>query len=347
MMHQMGFCEEWITLIIRCITSVKYTLVTKGKNREEFQPARGLRQGDPLSPYLFLIYAESFSRLLDKMKREEKILGTRVGRSNISITHLFFADDCMLFGEVSTDGANHMKAIINKYEAISGQKGWKIITQPDCLLARVMKAKYFPKGDCMSARVGSYLSYTWRSIWGARCLLKEGIGWRIGNGQSVNIWNDAWLPGVENGRVQCQQINIRYSMVSDLIDRDAVTWKHEEIRSLFGEEQMQRIVAIPLANIGLQDALVWRGDNTGIYTAKKGYKWRNIIETPNIHQNSLTKFYKRFWDIKVPSKIRMHLWRVAKKYMPFLFNLKIHRLVNNTLCPVCQRNPFIIFCSDL
>lgn len=117
-----------------------------------------------------------------------------------------------------------------------------------------------------------------------------------------------------------------------------VAWKHEEIRSLFGEDQMQRIIAIPLVNIELQDALVWRGDNTGIYTAKTGYKWRNTIETPNIQQNFLSKFYRRLWDMKVPSKIRIHLWRVAKKYMSVLFNLKISRLVNNTMCRVCHED---------
>ncbi|KAG8472055.1 hypothetical protein CXB51_036938 [Gossypium anomalum] len=127
-----------------------------------------------------------------------------------------------------------------------------------------MKAKYFSKGEFMSARIGPYPSYTWRSIWGARRLLEEGLGWRIGNGKNVDIWNDAWLPGVGNGRVQCQQINIWYSTVLDLVDRDTVTWKQEEIRALFGEEQMQRIVSIPLANDKSQDALVWIGDNTGI-----------------------------------------------------------------------------------
>lgn len=55
------------------------------------------------------------------MKREGKISGARIGRRNISITYLFFADDCMLFGEASTDSASQMKGIINEYEVISGQ----------------------------------------------------------------------------------------------------------------------------------------------------------------------------------------------------------------------------------
>lgn len=61
--------------------------------------------------------------------------------------------------------------------ALLAKQGWKIITQPDCLFARVMKVKYFPKEDFMSAGLGSYPSYTWRSIWGAQHLLEEGFGW--------------------------------------------------------------------------------------------------------------------------------------------------------------------------
>ncbi|KAA3460385.1 reverse transcriptase [Gossypium australe] len=119
LMRRMGFCEEWTSFIMRCITSVSYTVVTNGKNREEFRPTRGLRQGDPLSLYLFLICAEGFSRLIELAKREGRLLGERVGRSHISITHLFFADDSVLFGEASTEGANIMKSIINEYEALS------------------------------------------------------------------------------------------------------------------------------------------------------------------------------------------------------------------------------------
>lgn len=75
LMRRMGFCEEWASLIMRCITSVSYTVVINGKNGEEFRPIRGLRQGDPLIPYLFLICAEGFSRLISMAKRERRLLG--------------------------------------------------------------------------------------------------------------------------------------------------------------------------------------------------------------------------------------------------------------------------------
>ncbi|KAH1064819.1 hypothetical protein J1N35_029806 [Gossypium stocksii] len=56
MMQRMRFCEGWISLIMRCISSVKYMVITNGKNEEEFQPTKGLRQGNPLSPFLLITW---------------------------------------------------------------------------------------------------------------------------------------------------------------------------------------------------------------------------------------------------------------------------------------------------
>ncbi|KAH1129314.1 hypothetical protein J1N35_000692 [Gossypium stocksii] len=142
------------------------------------------------------------------------------------------------------------------------KQGWKLIMNPNCLFARVMKAKYYPKGDFMSSGLESYPSFTWRSVWGARQLLMEGMGWRIGNVESVNIWNDKWLPRPGIGSIMCQNIDIRYSKVANLINKETNTWKHEVLNTLYGKEQVKAIVSIPLVSSSMPDVPVWRGDNT-------------------------------------------------------------------------------------
>lgn len=57
------------------------------------------------------------------------------------------------------------------------KQGLRLISKPDCLLARVMKAKYYAHTDFMNATLGSYPLYTWHSVWTARRLLEQGCGW--------------------------------------------------------------------------------------------------------------------------------------------------------------------------
>ncbi|KAA3465127.1 Ribonuclease H-like superfamily protein [Gossypium australe] len=208
---------------------------------------------------------------------------------------------------------------------------WKIIMQPNCLFARVIN-----RSDFMQAELGAYPSVTWRSIWGARRILEEGIGWRVGNGEGINIWNDAWIPGPGNGRVQCQSIGTRFTIVADLIDKDTSTWKHNIIRSLFGEEQLKRILAIPLVHSRPQDVLIWRRDNSGNYTVKNGYKWIITDGNTRLQIDERTTFFTKLWGLKIPSKIHIFIWKLVNNFLPTLYNLSMRKLIGNTVCPVCQ-----------
>ncbi|KAA3467044.1 reverse transcriptase [Gossypium australe] len=121
----------------------------------------------------------------------------------------------------------------------------------------------------------------------------KGIVLRVGNEEEINIWNDAWIPEPGNGRIQCQAIDTRFTKVADLIDKESTTWKQDIISSLFGEEQLKHILAIPLVSSRPQDVLIWRGDNTGCYTVKNGYKRIITAENPSLQtEDSANFFYK-------------------------------------------------------
>jgi hypothetical protein len=94
MMIKMGFCRRWVKLIM--VSTVRYQIKVNGDYTEQFSPTRGLRQGDPLSPYLFVICAKVLSALLQDAEANGKISGVKKIQAAPAVTHLFFADDSVI-----------------------------------------------------------------------------------------------------------------------------------------------------------------------------------------------------------------------------------------------------------
>lgn len=104
-MDRMSFTQSWVDLIMTCLTTVSYSVVLNGSKGESFKPSRGLRQGDPLSPFLFLICSEGLSSLLRLAIVEDSIKGVRASRYGPPVSHMFFADDCIIFEKATDIGA--------------------------------------------------------------------------------------------------------------------------------------------------------------------------------------------------------------------------------------------------
>lgn len=105
-----------------CITTASYSILINGEPSEKIFPSRGIRQEDPLSPYLFLLCSKGLHALLDKAAREGLIRGISLCRNGPRLTHLFFADDSLLFCRASMQECNHIQAILSEFEAASSQK---------------------------------------------------------------------------------------------------------------------------------------------------------------------------------------------------------------------------------
>ena len=104
-----------------CITSVRYSIKLNGAISDSFAPSCGLRQGDPLSPYLFLLVADGLSILFNKGINSSELSPLKITRRAPGISHLLFADDTLLFFKATVQQANTVKQIIKTYEQATGQ----------------------------------------------------------------------------------------------------------------------------------------------------------------------------------------------------------------------------------
>ncbi|KAG7536796.1 Endonuclease/exonuclease/phosphatase superfamily [Arabidopsis suecica] len=121
-LERLDFHQRWVTWIMQCMTSVSYSYLLNGFAQRLVTPQRGLRQGDPLSPYIFILCSEVLSGLCKKAQLEKKLTGIKVGKKSPRISHLLFADDTMFFCKSDLQECTALMKILHKYEMASGQK---------------------------------------------------------------------------------------------------------------------------------------------------------------------------------------------------------------------------------
>ncbi|GKV50825.1 hypothetical protein SLEP1_g57512 [Rubroshorea leprosula] len=232
-----GFCEKWTQMVMQCVSTVSYTVGINGNQTPFFAPQRGLRQGDPLSPYLYLFIADILSRLLLTATAEKKISSYKIRRKSPTISHLLFANDSLVFYRATAqeninrlirdfwwgqqqdekkvcwvgwdrltqskhDGGMGFKDLHCFNIAMLARQAWRILQNPNALWVRVLKSLYFPNSSFFDARKGSHPSWAWSSILHGRNLVQLGARWNVGNGQDILIYHDKWvptLPGFKTG----------------------------------------------------------------------------------------------------------------------------------------------------
>jgi len=120
-MLKMGFCAKWVSLTMQCISMVSFSVKINGEPTPFFSSSRGLRQGDPLSPYLFILISNVLTWLMKKAIAEGNIKGIQLNKFCPTLSHLLFADDVIFFLDGTIVECQNLAHILNQYYYASGQ----------------------------------------------------------------------------------------------------------------------------------------------------------------------------------------------------------------------------------
>ncbi|XP_027155078.1 uncharacterized protein LOC113755222 [Coffea eugenioides] len=462
-MERMGFCHKWIQWVTACISSVTYSFNINGEQKEFITPSRGIRQDDPLSPYLFLMCSEGLSNLLQKAKVGKELTGIKISRGAPAITHLFFADDSLVFCKANRPEAGKLMKILKVYEKATGQQintdkssvffsknttqlvreevchtmgsiqqigqgqylglpmiitkskeqvfgfiknsidkklqgwknkllsqagkevmlkavamampiytmscfklstklcrdisakmadywwgesegrkrmhwigwkklsdrrssggmgfkdlqifnrallakqVWKLLTQPNLLVSRVLKEKYYPRQSLFSSKVPQNASWIWQSLAAVREEVQNGVKRKIGNGKGTRIWEDDWIPESPDGKPTTgRPLGCQLQHVSDLITHNR--WNAILIFRIFNQQDAERILKIPISLTGKVDSHYWMHSQNGQYTAQSGYKmWKKEKELESArrredagpsYEGNIRRVWKTLWQQK-------------------------------------------------
>ncbi|XP_028061495.1 uncharacterized protein LOC114264963 [Camellia sinensis] len=264
-----------------CVASARVSVLVNGSPTPEFCPQRGLRQRDPLSPFMFIIVAEALNILLARAKSLGLIRGAFVGSSGLRITHLQFADDTIMFYEADWREIINIKRIL-RFGAEDNSL-WK-----DVICRKYMELAW---NWFLSNERVSRMSKIWGDIVNTVAtraeflqFFKSNVVVKIGDGRRTRFWTDCWLDGVclkdEFPRLYSLSVdkvgsvfmfhNCRDKSGNWIFNfrRPFFAWKEEEMSRLIVHLSSSLVLSVNVAN-----CLCWRADLSGIFSVSSVYNW--------------------------------------------------------------------------
>ena len=233
-------------------------------------------------------------------------------------------------------GGLGFKKAKNINSAMLAKLAWMIATKRDSLYMRIVRAKNKAKEDWLRADASKYASPTWKAIEKARSVVKKGACFLIGDGKSVDIWLDSWVPWVQNFIPSPKVESLVQSpmKVAHLINHELHTWKTSLVLNIFNTCSTQAIISIPLPSRPRPDKLIWIPESKGCFSVKSAYK--ELIPNPPVQVQSDVNWSK-IWKIRGPERLKMFLWRVAVNTLPTWENL---------MCCMDIPDPSYVLCNQ-
>jgi hypothetical protein len=227
--------------------------------------------------------------------------------------------------------------------ALLGKQCWRLLTAEESLLGRIFKSRYYPRTSFMEAKLGYQPSYAWRSILSAKDVMDKGAGWRVGNGSSIKIWKDSWLPNQANFKVWSPVKDLpEDSLVECLIDPHTRQWKRDTINSCFSGHESKQIISIPISQSLPPDKYIWHCEKDGEYSVRSAYHLLQELKSKDRPGPSTTinsNLWKQIWKAPLPNSVRNFLWRLGNNILPTGGNLARKGIQLDVNCHLCHSAP--------
>jgi hypothetical protein len=191
--------------------------------------------------------------------------------------------------------------------------------------------------------------YAWRSILHGVALVKEGYIWRIGNGETVKIWDDPWIPVLWNRKISTPRNGNLLERVVDLISPITGTWDEQLVVDTFSEAEAKMVLSMPVSD-SVDDFIAWHFDDKGLFSMKQAYKLKTqLVENEQRGGRSSSSmcaggfdsggknFWRRIWKAPIPPKVKLFIWRLAHNSLALRPNLSkrgVH--IDNIKCIFCE-----------
>ncbi|KAL0885155.1 hypothetical protein Bca101_009137 [Brassica carinata] len=225
--------------------------------------------------------------------------------------------------------------------ALLAKQAWRILTKPDCLLARVLTGKYCSKSQFLITPDTKTMSHGWKGVLAGRDLLITNLGKVIGNGEDTRVWRDPWLSTNEPLTPTGPSAEADQDLyVSDFLCRGSADWNIQRIIGVI-PHLLPQILRLRPSITGAQDSFAWLASRSGAYSVKSAYYAAMNIrnnedeEATDEQRKEEEKLTKGIWSSKTSPKLKLFLWKVTHGALPLGDNLARRGMLANSTCRHC------------
>ncbi|KAL8122804.1 hypothetical protein AgCh_010976 [Apium graveolens] len=164
--------------------------------------------------------------------------------------------------------------------ALMAKHVWNFIHNPNALVSRFYKAKFFSNSHILQAKVNPGSSFIWQGIITAKNEVMQGYSWILGDGESINCIQDPWLAGTDGFKVDQSRAYVDITIVvARLLQHNAKEWNRSKVIDMFSRDDAALILSTRIPALPAVDRFAWSKSRDGKYSVKTGFQmWhsRNI-----------------------------------------------------------------------